>query len=214
MKSRKITFHGWQDHNTLYQSIYPNLDIFIHFAHTEGVTIAPREAMAHGIVPVISEFVGLKAEGQFLHEKNSLTFPVGDIGAAAKNILRLNSEPDLLERLSIAAMHSQGGKYSYQGAIEAWAKAFKQCMDNPVRKADNLKIRFHSDGRLGRIGLNPWFAQRIRNIMGKRHIHADGSGEWPTGSGLMSKEKEFEIMDLVSKLDNQNQGIAIDGIRP
>jgi glycosyltransferase involved in cell wall biosynthesis len=201
MDSGKVAFHGWVDQEMLYQTIYPNLDIFIHFAHTEGVTIAPREAMAHGVVPVISEFIGLKAEKQFLHEVNALTFPVGDIPAAAKNVFRLMHEPGLIERLSSVAMRSQTGKYSYHGAIKAWAQAFKECMEKPVRKADNLKIRFPSDGRLGRIGFNPWFAQRIRDIMGKRQIYDDGGSEWPTGSGLMTKQDEKVIMELVQSID-------------
>src|SRR5262249_47720776 len=49
-------FRGWLDADTLYDEIYPNLDIVLHFAEFEGITIAPREAMAHGAVPVISRF--------------------------------------------------------------------------------------------------------------------------------------------------------------
>jgi glycosyltransferase involved in cell wall biosynthesis len=199
--SGQAIFHGWSDQEALYQTIYPNLDIFIHFAHTEGVTIAPREAMAHGAVPVVSEFIGLKAEKQFLHEVNALTFPVGDIETAAKNVFRLMHEPGLMERLSLEAMRSQTGKYSYSGAIEQWAHAFKRCVENPVRRNANLNITFPPDGRLGKAGIKPWLAQRVRNILGKRHIHANGSGEWPTGSGLMTRENAEAIMGLIKELD-------------
>jgi glycosyltransferase involved in cell wall biosynthesis len=207
INKREIVFHGWQNHEILYENIYPQMDIFVHFAHTEGVTIAPREGMAHGVVPVVSEFIGLKAEKQFLHEVNALTFPVGDTETSAQNVFRLVNESGLLERLSFAAMRSQTGKYSYWGAIEAWADAFKLCLEKPARNNTNLKITFPPDGRLERAGIRPWVAQRIRDLLGKRHIHADGGGEWPTGSGLMSEEKKCAIMDLVAELDKKNQVI-------
>jgi glycosyltransferase involved in cell wall biosynthesis len=50
---RQVRFHGWQNRDTLYNSFYPSLDCLIHFAHTEGVPLAPGEALMHGIVPVI-----------------------------------------------------------------------------------------------------------------------------------------------------------------
>ncbi len=45
----RVKFHGWQSKDRLYSELFPKMDCIIHFAHTEGVTIAPREAMAHGV---------------------------------------------------------------------------------------------------------------------------------------------------------------------
>ena len=85
--------------------------------------------------------------------------------------------------------------------IEVWANAFRKCMEKPSKRAENIQITFPSDGRLDRTGLHPWLAQRIRDIMGKRHLHVDGGGEWPTGSGLMAEGNEETIMNLVKRLD-------------
>ena len=40
------------------------LDCLLNFSPTEGVTIAPREGLVHGVVPVLSRFPGLVAEGR------------------------------------------------------------------------------------------------------------------------------------------------------
>ena len=50
------------------------------------------------------------------------------------------------------------------------------------------------DGRLTRMGLPPSVAQRVRNLMGARHVRADPGSEWPTGSGLCGKEAAESIM--------------------
>ena len=65
--SSDIRFLGWQTHEALYQDVLPQLDCLLNFSPTEGVTIAPREGLVHGIVPVLSRFPGLAAEGVFRH---------------------------------------------------------------------------------------------------------------------------------------------------
>jgi len=201
IEAGRVRMHGWVPVEELYRSIYPRLDLFAHFAHTEGVTIAPREAMAHGVVPVISRFVGLAAEGQFLDGENALTFPVGDLDAAVACVARLMEEPATFERLSAAAMCSQGGKYSEEGAIDAWADAFKQSLERPAAGGPLPKIHYPDDGRLARLGLSPWLAQRARDLLGKRCVHTSGANEWPTGSALIDADAAREIMSIVDAED-------------
>jgi glycosyltransferase involved in cell wall biosynthesis len=188
MAAGQVAFHGWLSGSALYAKVYPELDALVHFAHTEGVTIAPREAMAHGVVPVVSRFTGLAAEGHFVHEANALTFPVGDVEAAARCVRRLADEPGLLPRLSACAMRSQQGRYSAEGAVRAWAESLDRCLGAPARTGDLPRPAFPPDGRLARLGLPPWWAQRVRDVLGRRHAHADPGSEWPTASGLMTRE--------------------------
>src|SRR5437763_1315751 len=54
-----VDFLGWQTTEQLYDRVYPELDLLLHFAAWEGVPIAPREAMAHGVVPVMARFRGI-----------------------------------------------------------------------------------------------------------------------------------------------------------
>jgi glycosyltransferase involved in cell wall biosynthesis len=197
----RVSFHGWLPRETLYQNIYPVLDCLVHFAHTEGVTIAPREAMTHGVVPVISRFVGLSVERHFFHEVNALTFPVGDVAAAAACVRRLFTEPRLLRRLSENAMQSQSGRYSFEGATSAWAEALDRCLVEPTRTGKLPKVPFPPDGRLTRLGVSPWMAQRVRDLLGRRHRHTDPGSEWPTGSGVGNRETVDSILRFAAEVD-------------
>lgn len=189
----RVTFHGWKSKEQLYLDIFPNLDCLIHFAHSEGVTIAPREAMAHGVVPVISRFIGLEAENHFVHELNCLTFPVGDCEFAARNVGLLVREPGLLERLSRNAISSQLGEYTFEGSMDAWAAAFERCLKQPVT-IPQFATAHAIDGRLARIGFSPYIAQRVRDVLGRTHVHDDPGSEWPTGSGSITTAAADEIM--------------------
>ncbi len=199
---RQVVFHGWQDRGCLYKRFYPALDCLIHFAHTEGVPLAPGEALMHGVVPVISQFTGLKTEGQFVHETNALTFPVGDIQEAANHIQRLVSEPGLLERLSAAAMSSQTGKRTFDGSMDAWAEALDRCLELAPAMGSAPNLNTPADGRLTRLGLSPRSAQRVRNLFGRRHIHTDPGSEWPNASGLLTEDVAAEIMRFALDCEN------------
>jgi glycosyltransferase involved in cell wall biosynthesis len=201
VKAGRVSFHGWLAGRVLYQKIYPELDCLVHFAHTEGVTIAPREGMAHGVVPIVSRFIGLAVEGQFVHELNALTFPVGDVEAAAACVRRLFEEPRLLRRLSENAMQSQRGRYSFEGAMRAWAEALDRCLAQPACTEDLPRVPAPPDGRLARSGVPPWLAQRVRDLLGRRHEHTDPGSEWPTGSGLMTPEAADSIWRFGESLE-------------
>jgi glycosyltransferase involved in cell wall biosynthesis len=204
----RVRFHGWQSKDRLYLDFFPNMDCLVHFSHTEGVTIAPREAMIHGVVPVISQFTGLKAEQQFVHEFNSLTFPVGDMESAAASIGRLMSEPGLLLRLSKNALTSQNGNYTFAGSMDAWAEALDRCLEQPPALGHLLKLRPPADGRLARMGLSPRAAQRIRDLLRRRHSHTDPGSEWPTGSGLLTEEAAAEIMRFAADYERSGESVV------
>ncbi|MDM8541599.1 glycosyltransferase family 4 protein [Desulfococcaceae bacterium HSG9] len=199
----RVIFHGWRQQHELYNKFYPAMDCLVHFAHTEGVTIAPREAMSHGVVPIISQFTGLKAEGHFLHNINALTFPVGNIDVATENIQRLITEPELMKNLSSNAIQSQTGKYSFEGSMDTWAQALDECIKRPPMPEMKMKPDLPPDGRLTQYGLSPWLAQRIRDIFGKRFVHSNPGSEWPTNSGWMTKEAEMEILRFAKNYEKQ-----------
>jgi glycosyltransferase involved in cell wall biosynthesis len=190
----RVTFCGWKERGELYGDVYPSLDCVVHFSPAEGVPISGGEALAHGVVPVISRFTGLKIERQYVHEFNSLVFPIGDVAAAAANVQRLAGEPGLLRRLSENAMRSHTGKYTFDGGMDAWAEALDRCMKMPPMIGPFPKLSLPLDGRLTRMGLSPWMAQRLRDLFGRRQIHNDPGSEWPTGSGLMTQDIAAEIM--------------------
>lgn len=184
--SGEVRCHGWVSHDHLYQSLYPQADVFLHFAGWEGMTIAPREAMAHGVVPVISRFQGLRREGQFVDGVTALTFPVGDIDGAAACLQRLQREEGLLTRLSAAAIQSQRGRYSFEGAMDAWAEALDRCMRQPIRSGSLPVIEDRESGRMARIGIPDSIQTGIRRWLRRPVRHQSPGSEWPTSSGRIS----------------------------
>lgn len=183
-----VRFHGWMEREDLYSRLLPTTDVFLHLAAWEGVTIAPREGMIHGAVPVISDFTGLRAEGQFVDRVNSLVFPVGDVTAAVDCIQRLAEDDPLLEQLSAAAMRSQTGKYSFPGSIDAWAAALDRCLEQPAMLGASPRIPERFAGRLSDYGVPSAVQATLRGWL-NWPVHCDDAGsEWPTASGLMSPE--------------------------
>ena len=175
----RARFHGWLSTAELYDRIYPELDVLVHFAEWEGVTIAPREAMVHGVVPVVSRFIGAE---DFVEDVNALTFPVGDTTAAADAFERLHRDRAQLERLSAAARESQNGIRSEQGAIDAWAAAFREAVARAPRVGRALPVASRDQGFLSRIGVPDSVAEIVRRLRKRRH--GDPGSEWPHWSGM------------------------------
>jgi glycosyltransferase involved in cell wall biosynthesis len=185
----RMQFEGWVAHDELYDRVYPALDVFVHFAEWEGLTIAPREAMVHGVVPVVSRFAGAE---DFHHELNALTFPVGDVAAAADCIERLHRDRALLERLSSTAKVSQGGVRSESGAIDAWESLLR---DAPRRVGNRLPDAPRDSGLLTRLGVPDAVAEIVRKVRKRRH--SEPGAEWPHWSGMHDDRLERELTEWV-----------------
>lgn len=194
-----VRMHGWVDREELYSRFYPRADCFVHFAAWEGITIAPREAMAHGVIPVISEFPGLKAEGQFINGVNALTFPVGDVSLASDHIEHLLLAPKLMSELSMAAIQSQTGRYSFEGSINAWSETLNQCMSLPPKRGLFIRIPEKLSGRLTRLGVPGSIQALFRAAFKWQVAHQSPGSEWPTASGLMSEDEKLTITKFVNE---------------
>ncbi len=196
-----VKMHGWVNQTDLCSRFYAMADCFVHFAAWEGVTIAPREAMAHGVVPVISKFTGIYAERQFLNNVNSLMFPVGRPDLAAEQVWKLCSTAGLSRRLSTAAMQSQTGRYSYEGAMDAWRDALNQCLSLPPKAGRFPKIPERLNGRLTEWGIPSSVQLLVRNLLKRPVRHAEAGSEWPTASGLMSECEQVEIAEFAERFE-------------
>ncbi|GAB5442275.1 MAG: hypothetical protein Fues2KO_26240 [Fuerstiella sp.] len=189
-----VEFLGWCSRDQLYTEVYPRCDIFVHFAAWEGVTIAPREAMTHGMVPVISQFIGQQEEGQFIDGQTALTFPVGDVDFAVSLVERLVAEPELYSMLSGNARNSQRGRYSAEGALSAWGEALTICMQQPSRIGKRVPVTVdQTSGRLSRLPLPACAVDWTRRLLGRPVLHQSPGSEWPTDSGQLSDKDRCEI---------------------
>lgn len=187
----RARYLGWLSTADLYARVYPELDVLVHFAEWEGVTIAPREAMVHGVVPVVSRFIGAE---DFVNDVNALTFDVGDINAAADAIARLDRDRALLERLSSNARDSQQGIRSEQGAIDAWAEAFRDAVSRPPRIGAFLPHETRDSGFLTRVGVPDALSEVVRRA--RKREHADPGSEWPHWSGVTDEETIARLREM------------------
>ena len=199
VQQNKIIFHGWLTREELYEQIYPIGDCFIHFAEWEGMTIAPREAMAHGVVPIISSFPGLRVEGQFIDGENCLTFPIGNIQSAVDCVQELKENPQYFQRLSKNAMLSQQGIYSYEGAINAWSEAFYHCLQTPYKRGNVPQIAKETlPGIMTKLKIPSDIQNILRKIFKLKVKHKSPGSEWPTSSGLMT-DKQLNFFSTLAK---------------
>ncbi|MFG0335022.1 MAG: glycosyltransferase family 4 protein [Maioricimonas sp. JB049] len=199
----RVVFHGWLSRERLYRELYPQADCFVHFAAWEGITIAPREAMVHGVVPVISRFRGLEVEGQFVDGETALTFPVGDVEAAADQISRLLEVQGLLQRLSRNAMRSQQGKYLFEGSMDAWARALEQTARRPPLAGVIPRVDQQLDGRLIRWGVTVGLQEGFRQQTGRKVRHRSPGSEWPTCSGRVTEVARLRFDRFADSLEGE-----------
>jgi glycosyltransferase involved in cell wall biosynthesis len=178
-RDSRISFLGWCSHVELYRHILPGLDCVMNFSPNEGVTIAPREGMIHGAVPVLSRFPGLLIEGVFQPNHNSLIFEVGDLEEAAHHLANLQHQPGLLERLSANALCSQTGPYIFEYSMDGWATALSACLSLSPKLNGGLPKRSKPKPRLERMGVPEAFADRLRAMAGRIPIPGGPGDEWP-----------------------------------
>ena len=198
---RFVNFAGPCDPERLDAEIYPSIEIFLHCAAWEGVTIAPREAMAHGGVPVIARFQGLASEGMFLDGQNCRTFPVGDAEAAASLVEELARDRQQWRRLSHASRESQTGIRSFEGALDAWAESFRDALARPVRSGkEPLRPGDSTVGRLDRL-FGEKAGETARRLLGLRFRHSDPGGEWPHWTGGDIPELRRRIEEFARQVD-------------
>jgi glycosyltransferase involved in cell wall biosynthesis len=171
--------HGWLDSFKL-RDLLRQMHIFVHFAAWEGVTIAPREAMVEGVVPVVSEFLGLWSEGLFQPGSNSLAFPVGQPRVAAELVCGLVQNPQIWSELSTRASRSQGAEYLLPENIRLWADLLERTLSLPELPPMEVPSFPSDSGRLDHWPLPDVCKNWIRR-QGVRH-HRDAGSEWPHAS--------------------------------
>jgi glycosyltransferase involved in cell wall biosynthesis len=186
--SGRVRFCGWLSAPDL-DALFLRQDALVQFSPSEGLTISPREGMARGVVPVLSEFLGFFTEGLFRPEFNALSFPVGEIGCACDQIERLTADHGLLARLSDNARGSQQGALIAPNDVRAWAGFLDEAAGTPPA-GPVADARFPEDsGRLDRL---PGIARALLRRFSS-HSHSDPGGEWPHTSGWTTEAERGEF---------------------
>jgi glycosyltransferase involved in cell wall biosynthesis len=129
----RVRFHPRVPHAEM-PRIWTGHDVFVQVSDFEGTSVSMLEAMAHGLVPVVtaasSGIAGVIHDGA-----NGFVVPVGDMPALARAIARLAMEPGQLARLGRAA-HESAQAY----ALEPYRDRFVALLDAVVRAPDGVNL--------------------------------------------------------------------------
>ncbi len=171
-----VKYVGEKTTSELNQEFYTQLDVLLNFSTDEAFGLSIAEAMAHGVVPITSRFVGLESEGLVLEGRNALVFPVGDVISAIEHVIALQQNPDLLSVLSQNARQHIAESFSPEQSAFIWDRELKRVCTLPelpvVSKApDGLQ--------LGRFGLPERFWETLRRWTRRRVPHQSAGEEWP-----------------------------------
>jgi glycosyltransferase involved in cell wall biosynthesis len=124
-----VTYFGPMFGRELQEQVFPMLDVVLCLSPSEGWPMSIGEGMAHGAIPVSSEFTGIHAERVIRHEETGLIFPYGETAAAATAIGRLIADADLRRRLSSAATREIRENFSGQKFGSDWATCLNRCVE-------------------------------------------------------------------------------------
>jgi len=152
--------------------------------------------MHHGVVPVVSRFLGIEAEGVLRSEINSMIFDIGDMQSAAAHLRRLQNDRALLARLSRQAQ-SDMADWTDTRMHEGWTAVLEQVLAREPLTPRARNVEQAPAGRLDR--LFPSFSDRVRAITGRRFPHNSGWEEWP-GSEPVTAERAASIAAEVRRL--------------
>jgi glycosyltransferase involved in cell wall biosynthesis len=97
-------------------------DIFLLASDAEGLPISLLEAMAHGVVPVVSDLEsGIR---DVVDAANGLLVPVDDVAGYARAIIHLHGHRDELAAKSAAARARVQTDFSVAAMTDRWLAAF------------------------------------------------------------------------------------------
>lgn len=198
--SDRSGFRGWLPTDALYASFYPQLDVLLHTAAWEGNPIAPREAMAHGVVPVSARFLGQASEGALRDGETALVFGVGDTAGAAACLARLHHDRDLLQRLGQRA-RAEADRWAPESVGPQWERFLGTVVDLPLRPAQGLPPALAPAGRLERLGVPATLADALRGLLHRRPEAREAGSEWPHWSGVATTAGLAECRALLERLD-------------
>jgi glycosyltransferase involved in cell wall biosynthesis len=145
----RVRFHGRLPHEVV-DGMWSAADVFVQTSDFEGTSVSMLEAMAHGVVPVVTA-ASSGVAGVIEHARNGYVVTVGDMGAMAHVIATLAKDQQLLAAAGRAA-HASAQAYS----MEVYCDQFVQVLDRIVR-TDRSEQPVKCDGGFG--GYHPLLTQ-------------------------------------------------------
>jgi glycosyltransferase involved in cell wall biosynthesis len=201
-----VEFLGHVPPQRLQLEIFPAQDVLLSFSPSEGCPQGIQQALAHGVVPICSEFLGAHSLGFLRAEETALFFPVGDAAGAARQTERLAHDDSMLEEMSRVG-RAEAETFPADGSMRRWLDAFRLTLSQPVRRAavassDDVAPNRESISRLERLGVPAGLADALRRLLRRWPRFLDGWDEWP---GTVSTVGEAEKADMLAQLHRLDQ---------
>lgn len=182
----KVEFLGVLDAENLASRFYKRGRILLILSPSETGPIVAWEAMSKGAIVVTTRFIGIGREGSLVDGETCLSFPVGDIDAAANAIADLQDEV-FRNKLAIAGHELVTRRYSRPASIQAWHEALRQIQAQPAITEKWIPGQSAVSGRLDRF-LGTGLAETLRELLGIRFVHDAPGNEWPHSYGKDDNE--------------------------
>jgi len=193
LRHPRITMHGALSQQELYERAYPMLDALLLFSPAEGSPNAVYEAMQHGVVPVVARYAGQVSEAIVRDGETGMTFPVGDVAAAAAALRLLAGDRARHTALSVAAV-AEVREDTDERMHRDWQRILERALALPPKGGAAVRLP-----RAGRIDfLPPAIGDAIRRLRRPRAV--DGWDEWP-GTAPAAGECVERVRALIARLD-------------
>lgn len=148
-----VEWRGALSHEEVLQ-LLPEFDVFVLPTRSEGFPVALVEAMACGVVPVVSDIRSGVPE-LVDHDVNGLRPPVGDIARFADAIASLALDRDKLETMSAAARDGITKRFDVRARTRDYQRLYRQWRARRRPRPARLPLPYGS--RLDR----PWLPNAL-----------------------------------------------------
>lgn len=125
-----VSWLGPLTRDELYESVYPDADVFVYPTTFDCAPLVVMEAMAHGLPVVAPRAFGLpsmvgEGQGGFLHQP-------GNLDAAVEDTLRLLTDADLAARMSAGARDAYDARLSTAVRNEILGATYRRIVSDPL----------------------------------------------------------------------------------
>jgi len=133
LRDSRVVLEGWLSSEAVERRL-GEADALVLTSDLEGLPIAVLEALAHGVVPVVSDIPccrELIRDGQ-----NGFLVPVGDIGCFVARLRELAQDRDRLARMRRQAWET-GQSYSISRMVERYDSCLHETIERNARLRDD-----------------------------------------------------------------------------
>ena len=113
-------------------------DLYLLASDAEGLPLTLLEAMAHGLVPVITHLASGVTE--VVNESTGRLVAVDDISGYAREIVSLHRDPEAMQRLSRNARQIVSEKFSTMASADRWVAMLDELKPTQPQWPSNWKI--------------------------------------------------------------------------